>query len=524
MKYSVRELLEAREHALRNIHIHKVPADPKSHLQWYRELDEKTITGLIALAVEREFGLTAGSQQWAEKVYELLEGQGFWEEIALTDPYSLWAIALQILKELENQGSARSSEGLKTKTPSEMKMSVLENESPTPPPEVKSMNQNQNQIEIVRDRLKTVENTLNSIVVGHEDFVKALMLSAVAGEHLVVIGPPGTAKSYAVRAFAQLLNAKFYSYLLTKFTSYDELFGTVDVTALAKGEFRRNWSKIVSSDFVFLDEIFKANSAILNALLSLLQERVIYDPMSGQVINTQLWTAIGASNETPEDPELVALYDRFAIKVFIDYLSDDASLLKAIQAYWLSTNNLKPLASIDDVRTLNSFALSLFRGKIKDLGDVWKIYHVNVVPTIKKLREKGILVSDRSIIEKLPKLFSAYLAFYGVTIDNVMNAPYDLVLYLARSRDELREIKKAIDELLGEVAELAKKLEKAKELLRSGNMQGAKSVLLDILNYDITNLEKTPWLKPRVEAIISSTRQYLQTIEQIEEQITRLAQ
>jgi MoxR-like ATPase len=384
--------------------------------------------------------------------------------------------------------------------------------------------QNPNPIEIAREKLRTVENVLNSIVVGHEDFIKALMLATISGEHLVVVGPPGTAKSYAVRAFAQLLNAKFYSYLLTKFTSYDELFGTVDVTALAKGEFRRNWSHIVTSDFVFLDEIFKANSAILNALLSLLQERVIYDPMSGQAINAQLWTAVGASNETPEDPELVALYDRFAVKVFIDYLSDDASLLRAIQARWLSVNNPKPMASIDDVRTLNSFAINLFRGKIKDLGDVWRIYHVNVVPTVKKLREKGVLVSDRSIIEKLPKLFSAYLAFYGVTVDNVMNAPYDLMCYLARTREELREIKKAIDEMLGELAELAKKLEKAKELLRSGNIQGAKSAVLDVLNYDVAKLEKTPWMKPRVEAILASARQYLETIKQIEEQIARLAQ
>jgi MoxR-like ATPase len=383
---------------------------------------------------------------------------------------------------------------------------------------------NQNSVEISRERLKAVENALNSFVVGHEDFAKALMLGVVAGEHIVVIGPPGTAKSYAVRSFAQLLNAKFYSYLLTKFTSYDELFGTVDVAALAKGEFKRNWSKISSSDFVFLDEIFKANSAILNALLSLLQERVIYDPMSGQAISTQLWTAVGASNETPEDPELVALYDRFAIKVFIDYLSDDASLLKAIQARWLVAQDSKPVASIDDVRALNSFALNLFRGKIKDLGDVWKIYHVNIVPVVKRLREKGVLVSDRTIIEKLPKLFTAYLALYGVTIDNVMNAPYDLMTYLARSRDELREIKRAIDELLGEIAELAKKLEKAKELLRSGNIQGAKSTILDVLNYDVMKLEKTPWLKPRVEAILASAREYLQTIEQIEEQIARLAQ
>jgi len=129
-------------------------------------------------------------------------------------------------------------------------------------------------IEIARRKILDVEKTLNTMIIGHEDFVKALMIASIAGEHLVVIGPPGTAKSYAVRMFAKLVNANFYQYLLTKFTSYDELFGTVDIISLSKGEFRRNWSNIVRSEFVFLDEIFKANSAILNALLSLLQERV----------------------------------------------------------------------------------------------------------------------------------------------------------------------------------------------------------------------------------------------------------
>ena len=380
-------------------------------------------------------------------------------------------------------------------------------------------------VELARQRILEVEKTLNTVVVGHEDMVKALLLAVVAGEHVVVIGPPGTAKSYTVHALARLLNAKFYMYLLTKFTSFDELFGTVDITALAKGEFKRNWSRIISSDFVFLDEIFKANSAILNALLSLLQERVVYDPMAGTAIATAVWTVIGASNEAPEDPELQALYDRFAVRVFIDYLSDDAILLRAIASRWALNNGLAPVASMQDVRALNEFAVSLISAKVKDLGaEVYRLYHLNVVPLVKSLRQRGVLVSDRTIIEKLPKLYAAYLALYGVTIDNVMNAPYDLVKFLARTREELKEVNKAIDDALGEVAELAKKLEKAKEMLRAKNLSGAKEVLTGLLNYDISRLEKTPWLKPRVEAILSAAREYLNLISQIEEQISRLSQ
>jgi MoxR-like ATPase len=369
-----------------------------------------------------------------------------------------------------------------------------------------------------------VEKQLNQLVIGHEDFTKALMLATVSGEHIVVIGPPGTAKSYAVKLFAKLVDASFYQYLLTKFTSFDEIFGTVDIISLSKGEFKRNWSKIVSSEFLFLDEIFKANSAILNALLSLLQERIVYDPMTGAPIETKLHTAVGASNETPEDPELQALYDRFAIRVFVSYLEDDKMFLNAIQARWMQNNDLKPVASMSDIKTLHQFAISLMNMKIKGLGhEIYKLYHVNVVPLIKSLRSKGVIVSDRTIIEKLPKLYTAYLALYGVTLDNVMSATYEIVQYLARNREELLSIKKAIDEALGEVAELAKQLEKAKEYLKARNLASAKEALKNILNYDVSKLEKTPWLKPRVEAIFATARQYLEYIQQVEEMLEKMS-
>jgi len=390
---------------------------------------------------------------------------------------------------------------------------------------VRDMAQAQNPVEEARKNLLAVEKKLNELVIGHEDFVKALMLSVVSGEHVVVIGPPGTAKSYAIHALSTLLNAKFYKYLLTRFTSYDELFGVVDVAELAKtGSFKRNWSGIVSADFIFLDEVFKANSAILNALLSLLQERILYDPMTGQATPAQLHSCVAASNEVPEDIELQALYDRFSIKIFVDYLDNDSMLLRALEARWLNNGNIQPLATMQDVKILNSYVEKLVAAKIKDLGEVYKLYHVNTIPLIKSLRSKGILVSDRTVIEKLPKLFAAYLALYGITLDNVMNATYDIIIYTARSREELTAIKKTIDESLGEVAELAKKLEKAKELIRARNLSQAKNILTEIINTDVQELaQRTPWMRPRIESIIASARQLLQNIKALEEQIARLA-
>ena len=353
---------------------------------------------------------------------------------------------------------------------------------------------------------------------------KAILVAAVAREHVAVIGPPGTAKSYTVHIFTKLLNASFYQYLLTRFSTYDELFGPVDVLAMTRGEYRRNWSRIIYADFVFLDEIFKANSAILNSLLSLMQERVVYDPFSGVPVSAKLTSLIGASNETPEDPELqAALYDRFSIKVFIDYISDDAAFLRALQSRWLNNNNLSPVATIDDINTLSNYSIEVLRSNIKGVGEVIKLYHLNITALAKSLRARGVIVSDRTIIEKLPKIFAAYLAIFGITIDNIMYAPYELMMWIARTKSELNDIKKTLDESLAEVAELAKKLEKAKEMLRAMNLAAARKQIEEILAFDISKLAAKPWLKPKAEAIVATAKDYLRYISEFEERLSKLA-
>jgi len=386
----------------------------------------------------------------------------------------------------------------------------------------------QQNISQVRERLLNVEKTLNSIVIGHEDTVKALMVSLVAKEHMVMIGPPGTAKSYLVHSLSQLLNARFYKYLLTRFTDYSELFGPVDIQALSQGTYSRRWSDIIRAQIIFLDETFKASSIILNALLSLMQERVVYDSMSGEMVKTETWTVIGASNETPQDAELQALYDRFAIRVFINYLSDDIGILRALEQRWANPTNhaaLQPMASFDDVKAMHEYSLQLLNAVVKQLGSpIFKVYYINVVPMVKGLRQRGILVSDRTIIEKLPKLFASYLALYGLTVDNIYNAPLELLTWTAQDYSQLSDIKKVIDESMGELAELSKKLEDAKKYVRGGNFDMALKTLDDILSFDVNRLTTKPWLKPRAEAILSMARVYKQKIEEQLEAIKRMSE
>jgi MoxR-like ATPase len=114
-----------------------------------------------------------------------------------------------------------------------------------------------------------------------------------------------------------------FTLLLTRFTTPEELFGPMSVAGLKKDEYRRlTAGKLPESELAFLDEIFKANSAVLNALLTLLNER-LFDNGSHR-ITCPLITCFGASNEMPQGEDLGALWDRFALRLMVDYVGDGA--------------------------------------------------------------------------------------------------------------------------------------------------------------------------------------------------------
>lgn len=158
--------------------------------------------------------------------------------------------------------------------------------------------------------------------VGREEEAKVVLLALLTKEHAALIGEPGTAKSALIRRTAAILNMKCFIYLLTRFTEPAELFGPLDINALKEGRYVRiTTNKLPEAEIVFLDEVFKANSAILNTLLTIMNERVFYDGYTE--IKVSLWSLFGASNEVPEDPELEALYDRFLLRHYVKPVSDD---------------------------------------------------------------------------------------------------------------------------------------------------------------------------------------------------------
>ena len=146
-----------------------------------------------------------------------------------------------------------------------------------------------------------------------------MLIAAIAGEHMVLIGPPGTAKSAVIRAFSKLIDAKYFEYLLTRFSEPNELFGPVDIQGFRQGSYRRvTTGMLPEAEIVFLDEAFKANSAILNSLLTLLNERRFNN--GATVTRVPLISLFAASNEVPGSDNLDAIFDRFLLRVHSDNL------------------------------------------------------------------------------------------------------------------------------------------------------------------------------------------------------------
>src|SRR3954467_12913529 len=129
--------------------------------------------------------------------------------------------------------------------------------------------------------------------------IDGAVCSVLASEHVLLLGPPGTAKSALARAIAQAFSGVYCERLLTKCSTPEELFGAISLKALEQDRFARVVTgKLPEAEFAFVDEVFKANSAILNSLLTLVNERMFHN--DGQPVACPLVSMFGASNELPE--------------------------------------------------------------------------------------------------------------------------------------------------------------------------------------------------------------------------------
>lgn len=209
-------------------------------------------------------------------------------------------------------------------------------------------------MENIQQRLKTLQEELQTGLVGRTQAVKIALLALLAEENVLLVGPPGTAKSLLARKIAQSIQSSeekdtvpYFEYLLTKFSTPEEIFGPLSISELKKDCFKRNTlGYLPSAQVGFLDEIFKASSSILNSLLTIMNEKLYHNGTT--VVPTPLRSLIAASNELPSgQEELEALYDRFLLHQYVGYVADN-DITHLINVIASSENAaVKPLSSYE---------------------------------------------------------------------------------------------------------------------------------------------------------------------------------
>ena len=164
-----------------------------------------------------------------------------------------------------------------------------------------------------------------------EEAISLTLLCALAGKSVFLYGPPGTAKSLIVRRIASAFkDSKYFGQLMNRFTTPEDVFGPVSLSKLKEDKFERQTEGYLpKADFVFLDEIWKSSPAILNTLLTIINEKVYRNGSHEEKV--PLKALVSASNETPPKGQgLDAMYDRFIMRLFVDTAKDVDNFVKLI--------------------------------------------------------------------------------------------------------------------------------------------------------------------------------------------------
>jgi MoxR-like ATPase len=317
------------------------------------------------------------------------------------------------------------------------------------------------QVETLRNKINALRKDLHRYWVDKEALIDLMAVCTLAQEPLLLVGKPGTAKSDLVVKFAQAIgldteSTEYFEYMLTQFTEPGEIVGPIDINQLKDGKYiRRIGGKLPEARLVFLDEIFKSNSAILNTLLTIINERKFYQ--DGRPVPVPMQMLFAATNEIPDNAELAALRDRFTLKAesrpVRAYAFDDL-LAKGMQNEVYKAHGQRPWANraeLDDFVKLKVYMDHIFASEV-DGGthhrtryfpeEVYRLF-VRILKALEK--EFRYEVSDRKVI-KLYKLIRtrAFLMHGGV----VSKSDLVLLRYISDRAEDLDAMRELVDRML----------------------------------------------------------------------------
>jgi MoxR-like ATPase len=250
-----------------------------------------------------------------------------------------------------------------------------------------------------QERLGLVRRELKELFIERDELVDGALAAVLAKQHMLMLGPPGTAKSMLAKEVCRRIGGTVYfEWLLTKFTTPEEIFGPVSLPALEQGRYERvTAGKLPEAEIAFLDEVFKANSAILNALLTVLNERQYHQGSSVRTV--PLESLLAASNELPEEDELGALYDRFLLRYTVGYIDKDHRFARLLKLEDESPARVTVLTPAD----LDALQTAAARVAIPD-----EIVE-DIIAIRRELGTGGVIASDRRYRQALSVLKAAAL-------------------------------------------------------------------------------------------------------------------
>ncbi len=234
--------------------------------------------------------------------------------------------------------------------------------------------------------LTTVEKEMNEIFFERTTEIRTMLLCLLAGRHMVMLGEPGVGKSALARELCNRIEgAELFEHLMRRDSTTDELFGPLSLKGLEKDEFRRNGTgRIQKCDIAFVDEVFKANSTVLNGLLNIMNEGIYKD--NNKIVKTPMLLLIGASNEYPMTDDLGAVWDRFLMRIEVQDIDESENFERFIIS---KIRNIKPKRTTFTIKDLEEAKAEMKKIKI----DAKIVKQLSFLKG--QLKSKGISLASR---------------------------------------------------------------------------------------------------------------------------------
>jgi MoxR-like ATPase len=314
------------------------------------------------------------------------------------------------------------------------------------------------EIEPIRARINNMRQALKGYFVDKGEIIDLMAVATLAQEPMLLVGRPGTAKSDLVVRFCEALGVSgndYFEYMLTKFTEPSEIVGPIDINRLKEGRYmRRADGKLPEARIVFLDEIFKSNSAILNTLLTIINERKFYQ--DGKPVPVHMRMLFAATNEIPEFSELDALKDRFVLKIESSSVKEryfDELLDAGLEGELYKAFNRKPWANLcllEDFLKARSYLDHIMRQSGEGGNDRTRYFPAEVYTLFKRIlktleKEDGIEISDRKVVKIYRLLRTRAFLMHGGVIQKS-----DLVMlrYIPNRLQDFHLLREKVDRLL----------------------------------------------------------------------------